>query len=81
MLTDTQLIIPAIIEAHLNLIISDESISFFSMVTKMQDAIVSGYDGTPFEEYINRWNRSIVEHFRTKKIDLVSFNMSSRMLV
>ncbi|KAL7308348.1 hypothetical protein PS15m_011563 [Mucor circinelloides] len=36
----------------------------------MQDAIVSGYDGTPFEEYINRWNRSIVEHFRTKKIDL-----------
>ncbi|EPB90443.1 hypothetical protein HMPREF1544_02651 [Mucor circinelloides 1006PhL] len=40
------------------------------MVTKMQNAIVSGYDGTPFEEYINRWNRSIVEHFRTKKIDL-----------
>ncbi|CAO0792594.1 unnamed protein product [Mucor circinelloides] len=36
----------------------------------MQNAIVSGYDGTPFEEYINRWNRSIVEHFRTKKIDL-----------
>ncbi|KAK4520022.1 succinate--CoA ligase beta chain [Mucor velutinosus] len=70
MVTDTQFFNSAITEAHLNMMISNEPASFFSMVTKMEDAIIRGYDGTPLQEYINRWNRVMVEHFRSKNIDL-----------
>lgn len=77
----TQLIDSTIVEAYLNLMVSDESISIFTMVTEMQRTIIGIYDGTPLQDYINRWNNAIAKHFKSKNIDLVSYKTNLEMIV
>lgn len=61
-----------IAQADQDLMSANASISFYTMVNQMEGAIINGYDGTPFQDYISDWTVAIVRHFQSKTIDLVS---------